>query len=885
MKKIILFIVTILFSLAGVLATAPCKSYFNVFSAPNEDNCVAQCSAACSSFPPSSISATCMGWGTCIECDCTCDDTSGCGSCSNNVLVTDCTALGKNDCENSYFYGVYYPNGINTIYDYPLACLWDSASNSCSDYGTGLGMGNEPCSASCGTGFVNPGEDGRAQVNEITVKGVVDCSTQDCNLAYSFGNWPAGKYTLEWVSGALGSNKIASGERWGSMVAPKSDEFGCMGKHGLFYSYNNGNAAAPWYDDSQYSSKSEAEQHYDGEKVNIQHSGGQIRIGVIPYEVQGYGSASVLSWMGDVTFKLTPAEPACESLQNHKCVSYFNQASACSPLDPFCSNRFFGSGCDSVVPTCDAKETGKISEQGYCDNPGQICCDMNPFPPMFMGPDTTSPQCSGGSGFPPPNPPGPCPPEAVMTTACGKSSTPPCQLGTTTNTCNSDGNSWSGWTACSGNIDSCQNQCNDNGICDALETSTNCPNDCHITANCNFNLACDAGETGINCLHDCAAAALCGNGVKDGTETCDDGNVINGDGCNSSCGNETCGDWILTTSNPTNSYIFKTGTSLPEQCDDGNSVNNDACDNTCKTTTNCIITGASWDRTKASEGDRIRLIANASGCNGKAARFVISEYNRTGMKDSGMAIDLQPSDANFNNNIASTEWTAEWHDDSGDTVNHESNPEYHFNVSVVDSSIKTSALSDLVEVSQLVEPGCDQYKSADACVNFYPAVPVAEMSDLGVNCSQSVLCGANCQTNSSCSCYWDSGENKCKPLEGLKICEIRNLRGCFYNLTSANEAWGTTFTSWSDACNGGGNPSVGYCTLNRSIDGSCEAGNIRNLVWKFDWSSQDLSPAPNECRGDGKQMLPCPVQLGFESYFGIIILFGLLIIFYLYRNK
>jgi cysteine-rich repeat protein len=72
-----------------------------------------------------------------------------------------------------------------------------------------------------------------------------------------------------------------------------------------------------------------------------------------------------------------------------------------------------------------------------------------------------------------------------------------------------------------------------------------------------------------------------------GTETCDDGNKLGGDGCNARCAVEsgyvcpakggkcvltTCGDSILG------------GT---EQCDDGNLGNSDGCSSTCKVETSC----------------------------------------------------------------------------------------------------------------------------------------------------------------------------------------------------------------------------------------------------------------------------------------------------------
>ncbi|MCP5468137.1 MAG: DUF4215 domain-containing protein [Deltaproteobacteria bacterium] len=62
----------------------------------------------------------------------------------------------------------------------------------------------------------------------------------------------------------------------------------------------------------------------------------------------------------------------------------------------------------------------------------------------------------------------------------------------------------------------------------------------------------------------------CGNGVVDAGEQCDDGNNINGDGCENTCTitivEDTCGDGILDDG---------------EECDDGNADDTDACLSTC----------------------------------------------------------------------------------------------------------------------------------------------------------------------------------------------------------------------------------------------------------------------------------------------------------------
>ena len=63
---------------------------------------------------------------------------------------------------------------------------------------------------------------------------------------------------------------------------------------------------------------------------------------------------------------------------------------------------------------------------------------------------------------------------------------------------------------------------------------------------------------------------VCGNGVVQGTEACDDGNDTPGDGCEADCtitGSEVCGDGNLT------------GT---EQCDDGNTTGGDGCEADCR---------------------------------------------------------------------------------------------------------------------------------------------------------------------------------------------------------------------------------------------------------------------------------------------------------------
>ncbi|MBD3311155.1 MAG: DUF4215 domain-containing protein [Candidatus Magasanikbacteria bacterium] len=64
------------------------------------------------------------------------------------------------------------------------------------------------------------------------------------------------------------------------------------------------------------------------------------------------------------------------------------------------------------------------------------------------------------------------------------------------------------------------------------------------------------------------ASQTCGNGSVEGNEVCDDGNVVSGDGCSSSClSDESCGN-----------SIYDSG----EECDDGNTTDGDGCSSGCQ---------------------------------------------------------------------------------------------------------------------------------------------------------------------------------------------------------------------------------------------------------------------------------------------------------------
>ena len=64
------------------------------------------------------------------------------------------------------------------------------------------------------------------------------------------------------------------------------------------------------------------------------------------------------------------------------------------------------------------------------------------------------------------------------------------------------------------------------------------------------------------------SSGSCGDGVRQGSEQCDDGNTLDTDGCLATCRLNVCGDGFLWTAK--------------EECDDGNAVDYDGCRNDCR---------------------------------------------------------------------------------------------------------------------------------------------------------------------------------------------------------------------------------------------------------------------------------------------------------------
>jgi cysteine-rich repeat protein len=117
----------------------------------------------------------------------------------------------------------------------------------------------------------------------------------------------------------------------------------------------------------------------------------------------------------------------------------------------------------------------------------------------------------------------------------------------------------------------CTEQCDDGNLVDGDGCDSNCtPTGCGNSVR-TAGEQCDHGGESATCNEDCTTAS-CGDGKTNGTahEDCDDGNAVDGDGCDSNCTPTGCGNDVLTAG---------------EECDDGNGRPWDGC------TADCTICG------------------------------------------------------------------------------------------------------------------------------------------------------------------------------------------------------------------------------------------------------------------------------------------------------
>lgn len=147
-------------------------------------------------------------------------------------------------------------------------------------------------------------------------------------------------------------------------------------------------------------------------------------------------------------------------------------------------------------------------------------------------------------------------------------------------------------------------------------------------------------------------SAVCGNGIKEESEQCDDSNLVNDDGCSSTCQLEqieqTCGNGI------------KEGT---EECDDGNKVETDTCSSDCKIVIHyeCSPTGAGCVETSGGS-------FTTSNCDNQCSTYTcdssINLLNNGGFENP--AVNTSANWDIFSSGTSLLEWLVDWVNGSTD---------------------------------------------------------------------------------------------------------------------------------------------------------------------------------------------------------------------------
>jgi fibro-slime domain-containing protein len=109
---------------------------------------------------------------------------------------------------------------------------------------------------------------------------------------------------------------------------------------------------------------------------------------------------------------------------------------------------------------------------------------------------------------------------------------------------------------------------------------------CSATCQLEPGYACGPDQWHPTALSTQCYATVCGDGHKEGTEQCDDGNTIPFDGCSPTCTNEPKCGYPNPNNDPPLPYqcfsVCGDGIKMPDEaCDDGNLQNGDGCSSTC----------------------------------------------------------------------------------------------------------------------------------------------------------------------------------------------------------------------------------------------------------------------------------------------------------------
>ena len=309
---------------------------------------------------------------------------------------------------------------------------------------------------------------------------------------------------------------------------------------------------------------------------------------------------------------------------------------------------------------------------------------------------------------------------------------------------------------------------------------------------------CDDGNLldGDGCDNNCTVSA-CGNGVVGGSETCDDGNVIDDDGCDSNCTTTACGNAILTSG---------------EVCDDGNIVDNDGCDSNCTATAcgNGVVAGSeTCDDGNTADGD---------GCDGNCTATACGNGVLTAGEvcDDGNAANGDGCDNNCtttacgNGVVAGTETCDDGNAASGDGCDN--------NCTVTGCGNGVVTAGETCDDANLTSgDGCDANCRTTACGNGI--LTTGEVCDDG-NLTDGDGCDSNCRATACGNGVATTGET----------CDDGNLTdgdGCDSNCSTT--ACGNGIVTTGEACDDGNADNTDAC-LDTCVAASCGDSQIQTGV-------------------------------------------------------
>ena len=155
-------------------------------------------------------------------------------------------------------------------------------------------------------------------------------------------------------------------------------------------------------------------------------------------------------------------------------------------------------------------------------------------------------------------------------------------------------------------VEPCPSVCNrETCTCSVASSSSSSAAICYTPSDCPSGLVCSTlygicnhppCPTGTNCPPVCSGTcvapqpAICGNGLREEKELCDDGNITSGDGCSNTCSIES--GFTCTGTQP--SVCQKCGNGKvegTEACDDNNTTVGDGCSNTCQVEPGYVCSG------------------------------------------------------------------------------------------------------------------------------------------------------------------------------------------------------------------------------------------------------------------------------------------------------